>query len=279
MLNANGRRGAAVPTSPSRMATLIGALHAFVLLSLCAGCAGNNPDPLEKLNRAVYGFNDGLDRFLLKPVSRGYEKITPRPVRNGVTNFFANLAYTNVIFNDLLQGEFGPALGGIGRMGVNTTVGLLGTVDAATNMGLPAHRNDLGLTLGKYGVKPGPYLVLPLLGPSTPRDASDIFSRWLTDPLQLVSMTRENELLIAGARVIDARTRADWSIRLRDMAAIDPYVFTREAYLRYRNSLLNPDEPAPVDEDFYDLPTVPSTQLANEPATQPAAGSRNREPP
>ncbi|MCY2954344.1 MAG: VacJ family lipoprotein, partial [Planctomycetota bacterium] len=202
------------------MAAFLGTLLACALLALCAGCASNNPDPLEKVNRAIYGLNDGLDRFLVKPVSRGYEKITPRPVQNGITNFFENLSYTNVIFNDLLQGRLGPALGGVGRMGVNTTVGILGTMDVATKWGLPAHRNDMGLTLGQYGVNPGPYLVLPLVGPSTLRDATDILSRRFTDPLQFVSMTRENELMITGVQVTDARTRADWAIRFRDQAAI-----------------------------------------------------------
>ena len=251
----------------SRMATFPGTVLACALLSLCAGCASSNPDPFEKVNRVTYGFNDGLDRLILKPVSRGYEKITPRPVQTGVTNFFANLACTNVIFNDLLQGKFGPALGGVGRVGVNTTVGLLGTVDVATKWGLPAHRNDLGLTLGQYGVKPGPYLVLPLLGSSTLRDSTDIASRWLTNPLRFVSMRRTYELIITGVQVTDARTRADWAIRFRDKAAIDPYIFTRETYMRYRVSLLNPDKPPETDEDFYDVPATPSTRPATHPAT------------
>ena len=239
-------------------------LLACALLALCAGCASSNPDPLEKVNRVTYGFNDGLDRFVLKPVSRGYETITPRPVQSGITNFFANLAYTNVIFNDLLQGKFGPALGGIGRVGVNSTVGLLGTIDVATNWGLPAHRNDLGLTLGRYGVKPGPYLVLPLLGPSTLRDSTDIASRWFTNPLRFVSMRWEYELMITGLQVTDARSRADWAIRFREKAAIDPYIFTRETYMLYRVSLLNPDKPAEADDDFYDIPASPTTQPATD---------------
>lgn len=260
----NAARSAIVPRMPLVCA----------LLALCAGCASDNPDPFEKVNRATYGFNEGVDRFVLRPVSRGYEKITPRPVQDGVTNFFLNLAYTNVIFNDLLQGRFGPALGGVGRMGVNTTVGLLGTIDVATKWGLPAHRNDLGLTLGRYGVKQGPYLVLPLLGPSTLRDSTDIASRWFTNPLRFVSMRREYEWIITGVQVTDARTRADWAIRFREKAAIDPYIFTRETYMRYRTSLLNPDKPAEVDEDFYDVPNVPATQ----PATQPAGSNSIRKP-
>lgn len=263
-------------SNPARLAErtrLPGAPLACILLAMCAlcvlctGCASHNPDPLEKVNRAVYGFNDGLDRLILKPISRGYEKITPRPVQNGITNFFDNLSYTNVVFNDLLQGKIGRALGGVGRIGVNTTVGLLGTMDVATKWGLPAHRSDMGLTLGHYGVKPGPYLVLPLLGPSTLRDASDIFSRRFTNPLQFVDLNDTQSLAITGVEVTDARTRADWAIRYRDQAAIDPYVFTREGYMRYRVSLLNPDKPAEVDEDFYDVPSIPSTQPATQPIT------------
>src|SRR4030095_16924642 len=130
--------------------------------------------PCEKFNRCVYKFNNTLDKFILKPASDVYVKVIPQPARTGVTNFFDNLGLPNTILNDLLQGKLGPALGATVRSAVNTTVGIGGVFDPATNWRLPYHDNDFGVTLGKWGAGPGPYLVLPLYGPSTFRDVPKI---------------------------------------------------------------------------------------------------------
>src|SRR5688572_10597784 len=141
----------------------------LAIFSIAGGCAKNpkNPDPFQKLNRFIYKVNNGLDKIILKPVSDVYVKVIPQPIRKGLGNFFDNVGYGNVIVNDLLQGHFKQALGGTARMAVNTTVGVGGVFDVATKWNLPAHQNDFGITLGKWGAGPGPYLVIPLLGPST----------------------------------------------------------------------------------------------------------------
>src|SRR6266513_2880657 len=149
---------------------------ALAIVLIGGGCAHNpkNPDPFHKVNRFFYKVNDGLDKILLKPAMDVYTKVVPKPVRHGLGNFFDNLGYGNVILNDMLQGHIKDGFAGMGRMAVNTTVGVGGVFDVATKWNLPSHSNDFGITLGKWGAGPGPYLVLPLYGPSTFRDVPRI---------------------------------------------------------------------------------------------------------
>ncbi len=160
------------------------ALLAVGAVSLCGGCAGNpsNPDPWEKANRFIYNVNDGFDRAALKPAADAYVKVVPQPIRQGIGNGFDNLVYLNVIINDFLQAKWGQGLGDSGRMAANSIVGIGGIFDVATKWGLPAHQNDFGITLGKWGVKPGPYLVLPLFGPSSLRDVSGLLVEYVATP-------------------------------------------------------------------------------------------------
>jgi phospholipid-binding lipoprotein MlaA len=157
-----------------------GALAAALLSSLAA-CAsvppGSKPDPrdhFERFNRAVYKFNTALDHVILRPVARGYVKVTPRPVRTGISNFFGNLEYTKTIGNDVFQAHFTDFGSDIARLVVNTTVGVGGLFDPASRFGLEKHDRDFGQTLGKWGLPTGPYLMLPLLGPSDVRDAAGL---------------------------------------------------------------------------------------------------------
>ena len=152
------------------------ALLLLAALAGLTGCAstGSKVDPWEKSNRFFYQANDSLDRYALKPLADGYVKVVPQPVRNGIGNGFANLEYGNVILNDFLQARWNQGWSDSGRMLVNSTVGIAGFFDVATPLGLPSHDNDFGITLGKWGAKPGPYLVLPLFGPSSVRDAPGI---------------------------------------------------------------------------------------------------------
>jgi phospholipid-binding lipoprotein MlaA len=231
----------------------------LLLLPLGAGCRMKGPDPFEDVNRFFYDVNEGLDRFVLKPASRGYEKALPGFVRTGIGNAFHNLAYGNVILNDVLQLRFASALGGVGRVAVNTTVGLAGTVDVATNWGLPAHQNDLGITLGRYGFKAGPYLVFPLFGPSTVRDAPNLITSRFVHPLTYIELRPVFSIPLTAAEILSARSRADPAIRFRTEAAIDPYIFTREAYLQRRLTQIAEELAAPPDDDFYDLDMSPTT--------------------
>lgn len=256
-----------------------------VALGVCAlmmgspGCAKNpkEVDPFEKGNRAVYRFNDALDRVLLEPGADLYEKVVPGFMQQGISNAFDNLGYGNVIVNDLLQARFGPALGGMGRMGVNTTVGLLGTMDVATKWGLPAHGNDFGITLGKWGAGPGPYLVLPVLGPSTFRDVPKIPVSWVTSPLYYLNVPDEVSIPMDVARVADGRVRADATIEFRDRAAIDAYVFVRDAYLQNRKAQIYGVEATKPSEDFYgegEPDQIATTQAATRAVQKPEARKR-----
>ena len=160
-------------------------LCGLIALTLLGGCAstGNPRDPLEPINRGIYHFNDGVDHLLLKPAAEIYRGVLPQFARTGVSNFFSNIGDVIVALNNLLQGKFGQAVSDVGRIVVNTTSGLLGLIDVATEIGLEKHNEDFGQTLGYWGIGDGPYLVLPFLGPERRRS----YARWRLLGLVLVS--------------------------------------------------------------------------------------------
>lgn len=243
---------------------------ALFLLGGCAG-TGGNIDPWEKTNRVLYNFDDGLDRVLLKPASDFYVKVVPEPIRTGLGNGFNNLGYGDVILNDLLQAKWGQGLSDIGRMAVNSTIGVAGIFDVASKWGLPSHENDFGITLGKWGAKPGPYLVLPLLGPTTVRDAPGILVANLTNPVTWVNPPLYVTAPLGVVQGIDTRSRFESALRFRNAAAIDPYVFTRNGYLQYRDHLIHEGNKA-VDQSLYeDEPesTPTSAPVATRAASRP----------
>jgi phospholipid-binding lipoprotein MlaA len=251
----------------------IGVLCASCFLTLLIGCSSTPGDPLEKLNRAMFRFNSDLDRGIIKPVADAYVKVIPRPIRTGVANGFSNLFYLDVIANDLLQAKWGQGLNDAGRMAVNSTVGVAGIFDVATKWGMPVHANNLGTTLGKWGLPPGPYLVLPFLGPSTVRDAPDFAMLWFTNPVYWIRPGWYVTVPLGALATVDARSRVDFLIRFRSDTALDPYVFTRDAYLQYRNAQIR-GEKAPPGQDIYDEDLGPTSQPANPsgtPATKPAS--------
>jgi phospholipid-binding lipoprotein MlaA len=212
---------------------------------LAAGCAGvqrrpsggDGRDPLERVNRATYAFNDTLDQYLFGPVSKAYVKITPQVVRTGVFHFFDNLTSIDVILNGLLQGKPVQALSDFWRFFVNSTVGLVGLFDVATPLGLERHTGDFGQTLGVWGAGEGVYLVLPILGPSSLRDAPGLAVSVVANPLFYVNDTAVKASATA-LKMVDERARLDSAIRVRDEAAVDPYLFTREAYRQRRLTLI-----------------------------------------
>ncbi len=246
-------------------------LVVFVLLG--GGCAQNpkNPDPFVKCNQFFYKVNDGLDKVLLKPASNVYTKVVPRPVRHGLGNFFDNLGYGNVILNDFLQGHIKDGFGSVGRMAVNSTVGVAGVFDVATKWKLPAHSNDFGITLGKWGAGPGPYLVLPLYGPSTFRDVPRIPVGMYTNVLHYVNLPDAVSIPLDVLNLAEDRSRADAAIKFRDEAAIDPYIFMREAYLQYRRiKIYGPERAKPTMEpNFYDEEEGPTSRPTTRPTTRP----------
>lgn len=227
------------------------AIAATATLSGCASLTSHEEnDPLEYVNRGVYQFNETADEYVLEPVAKGYQFITPELVDTGVTNFFSNLDDVVVVINDLLQLKFEQALSDSGRVLVNSTIGVLGVMDMATDMGMPKHHEDFGQTLGAYGVGTGPYVVLPLLGPSTLRDTLGLFADSFVDPIQLVEESHE---MWAAYALKGVDTRADLisSKKILDQASLDPYEFLRSGYFQRREYLIYDGNP-PMDEEFLD---------------------------
>jgi len=227
----------------------------LLLLVLIGGCASipdeqaDPEDPLESYNRAMHKFNQVVDDAILKPVAKGYKAITPKPVDRGITNFFNNLADIGSALNNLFQFKLSRAGSDLGRLAVNTTVGILGFRDVATNMGLPNYKEDFGQTFGYWGADSSPYLVLPFLGHSTIRDTIGLGGDIITNPLFYV----DNRPVAWGLIAIDVTdTRADLlkAGNILEGAATDPYAFTRNAYLQHRRGKIFDGTPPEEEDDW-----------------------------
>jgi len=225
---------------------------ALLVAALAAGCAttgqGSKKDPWEGMNRATHGFNTAVDNAVLKPVSTAYVKVVPGFAREGVNNFFDNLEDLNTGIQNILQGKPKEGFGDLGRLLVNTTLGVFGLWDVATPMGLEKHNEDFGQTLGVWGVGPGPYLVLPLLGPSTIRDAP----ARVVDPSWWFSEAVNPESLWWGIWGLEkVRTRANLiqSESVLDQAAIDKYTFIRDAWMQRRRNMVYDGSPPRAKDD------------------------------
>lgn len=234
------------------------ALRSAILTVILAvtGCASNGDprDPFEPLNRGIYQFNDTVDEAIMKPVAKGYKAVLPSPARTGVGNFFSNIDDALIAVNNLLQFKLDRAASDVARLIANTTFGIGGLFDVATSFGLEKHNEDFGQTFGYWGVGDGPFLMLPLLGPSNLRDTVGLVAYYKLDPvLNLDHIPTRNTL--GAIRAIDHRTRLLDAEKVLDEAALDPYTFLRDAYIQQRRSLIydgNPprekldDEPAPA---------------------------------
>lgn len=209
------------------------AVAALASLAL-SGCATNNPrDPLEPLNRGVFAFNDTVDKYALKPVATAYKKVLPSFVQTGVHNFFGNLTDAWSGVNNLLQGKGQAGMQDFTRFAMNSTFGLVGVLDIATPAGLPKHNEDLGQTLGYWGVPSGPYLVLPILGSSTLRDTAALPGDWYGD---LWTHKRPANVRNIGTvvKAVDLRATYLDASDLVEGAALDRYEFIRDGYLQRR---------------------------------------------
>jgi phospholipid-binding lipoprotein MlaA len=237
------------PFPSGRTRTLL--LCGLVTLTLFSGCAstGNPRDPLEPLNRGIYHFNDGVDNLLMKPAATVYRGVVPPVVRTGVSNFFSNIGDVIVALNNLLQGKFTHAVSDVGRIAVNTTAGLLGVIDVATEIGLEKHNEDFGQTLGYWGIGDGPYLVLPFLGPSSFRDGIGWLVDFYTDPVTYVDPSRDRNIFW-GTRFVSRRAELLDTSKILDTAALDPYEFLRDAYLQRRRNLVYDGNPPPEKDDI-----------------------------
>jgi len=208
------------------------------------GCAGaHNPnDPLEPLNRGIYRFNDTVDKAVIKPVAQGYSAVMPAVGKTMVSNFFSNLDDVVVTANDLLQFKLVQGFSDGMRVFVNTTIGVFGLIDVASTGELKKHNEDFGQTLGKWGVGNGPYLVLPILGPSTLRDSAGLYVDGYSSPVyQIKHMRTRNQAYLA--RGINLRAELLDQEKVLREAMLDPYEFTRDSYLLYRKNLVYDGNP------------------------------------
>jgi phospholipid-binding lipoprotein MlaA len=238
------------------------ALSAGVLLQGCASTASPNAsnmasdrggsDPFESMNRVTASFNAGLDKVLVKPVAQVYKFVTPPPLQMMVGNFFGNLSDLWTGANNLLQGKPKAAVSDFTRFTLNTVWGLLGLVDVATDLGLEKHNEDFGQTLGVWGVSPGPYLVLPVLGPSSIRDAAGLIPDTFGSPLRSIKHTNTRYSFL-GMRAIDTRAGFLSAERFMDSASLDDYAFFRNGFFQRRYSQVYdgnpPEQAAPKYED------------------------------
>ena len=208
-------------------------IASIALLSGCASTNASKADPFESMNRATYAFNDVVDQAVLTPVAKGYQTVTPGFFRAGVSNVFTNVGDVATALNNFFQGKAGDGASDLGRVLVNSTLGVLGLFDVATPMGLEKHDEDFGQTLGKFGVGSGPFLVLPLMGPSTlrdslarPVDSYAGYSRYIDHV-----PTRYSAF---GLEIVDLRAHLLGASSTLDTAALDKYQFIRDAYLQRR---------------------------------------------
>ncbi|PCJ49967.1 MAG: ABC transporter [Gammaproteobacteria bacterium] len=230
-------------------------LFGSILILILSGCATSTDnysdpnDPFESFNRASYRFNKAVDKVILKPVTKGYDAIAPMPVKVGVSNFFSNLGEIPTIFNGLLQGKIADAFSDTGRFLINSTLGLAGIMDVATDLGIEENDEDFGQTLGAWGFDSGAYIMLPLLGPTTIRDSLGIpLDGYLSFSRYVDHVPTRNTLYLA--RIVDLRYRLlPIDGQLED--ALDEYTFVKDAFLMHREYQVYDGDP-PEDEDFYD---------------------------
>jgi len=261
------------------LAPSIAPLLPFTSLSLCSRCCFvyadervieaqeedillDISDPFEGWNRRVFWLNDKLDRYLLEPVSDGYDYVMPDEAQRGITNFFDNLLYPTYLVSDLVQLKFSQALEHTGRFLVNSTVGIFGLIDVAQHVGLERHKEDFGLALGYHGVPAGPYLVFPFFGPSTVRDGFGFMVDTALNPVgwAVMEAASSNDAIlittgVAGVDIIQRRTNLDEAIEAARDASLDYYLFVQSAYYQRRAALIEdrqihqPEEEDPFAED------------------------------
>ncbi|MBI3221570.1 MAG: VacJ family lipoprotein [Nitrosomonadales bacterium] len=246
-------------------------LSLIALVALTSGCASqvrNPADPFEPLNRGIYKFNDGLDKAIVKPVAQGYNTVMPTPGKIMVSNFFSNLDDLIVTANDVLQLKFRQAASDGTRFLFNSTFGLFGLFDVTTR--LEKHNEDFGQTLGYWGVGSGPYLVLPLLGPSTLRDGVGLYADGRPSKLRRIKhMRTRNQMYLTKG--INRRAQLLDQEKILDEAAIDHYSFLRDAYLQRRESLIYDGNPP---REKYDL-----DEEESQPAPSPQSSAPDQAAP
>lgn len=228
----------------------------LALLLSATAFAAEEYDPWEPFNRAIFTFNATTDHFIMKPIAQGYRYVTPKPVRRGVNNVFSNVLEVRNVFNDILQGKIGLAGHDTGRFLINTTLGVAGLFDVAKHMGLPrGDGEDFGQTLAVWGVKDGPYIMLPFLGPRTLRDAAAAPVDWVTSPHGHIDHVRTQNVITVADIIV---TREGLLELEEDLGSIgsDKYILLRDVYLQHRNYLVKDGDVEDTfgdDDDFGDF--------------------------
>lgn len=211
--------------------------------------SNNKADPYENFNRKMFAFNSSVDTHVAKPISDSYKSVTPEFVQTGVANFFNNLKNINVIINDVLQAKFTQSAHDTGRIALNTTLGIGGLFDVAKHAGLEQNEEDFDQTLAVWGVSPGSYLVLPFFGPSTTRGVHGAIFDAATSPTTYTMIG----VPINMVSVVNTRANADGSLKFINEAALDPYVFTRESFMQWRNNLATDGKTDSANNNIDDL--------------------------
>ena len=251
---------------PTRIRPAMLRLAATSLLALALfGCAtvppsARNPrDPWQRMNRATFSFDLGFYKHVVTPVANTYVRVTPQPIRTGVANFVHNLAYPTVVVNALLQGQMLPFARDLGRLALNTTVGIGGIFDPATPAGLTREDRDFGQTFGKWGLPPGPYLVLPLLGPSDVRDGLGLVPAFtVASPLFYGHYTDDTAIRYGVGALGALETGVELLPLIRlDEQAYDPYTFARDAYLQQRDFMVKGPQGGGAEEELKQLQEPP----------------------
>ena len=251
-----------------------------LLLAGCATVPSGKPDPRdpwEGFNRASYKFNDALDRAIAKPVAKGYKKVTPRVVRTGVSNFISNLGTVTTVVNDVLQGKMKQAGHDSGRFLLNSTIGLAGLFDPASAAGLERNDEDFGQTLGKWGVKSGPYLMLPILGPSTVRDTIGRIPDQFTYPVNYLE-DDSTRYIIRGVDFLDLRAGLlDLEPQLEK--SYDKYAFIRNAWLQRREFQVKDGDVGDVSSELEEGMDTDPADEAPPPETKSETPQTESPPP
>jgi phospholipid-binding lipoprotein MlaA len=262
-----------------KLRTYAAAFSAAALLAGCATGPNRTPgDPLEPMNREIFRFNDAVDQSVAVPIAKGYQKVTPHPVRTAISNFFSNLGDLSTIANELLQLKVTNATEDLMRFAMNTTFGIGGLIDFATPAGLPKHHQDFGLTLGRWGVPTGPYLVLPIFGPSTFRDGIGLAVDVRFNPFNYIEPAARTPLYIM--QFVNTRSNLLGATNILQQAALDKYSFVRDAYLQQRRTRVGagaasaPALPNYGDEDNSSAaPAAPAPASEGAPAAPAAPGA------
>ena len=253
----------------------------LLLVAFLAGCAttgdGDPRDPFEPLNRRIYRFNEVVDENIAKPVATAYRDYLHEEIRGRVRNFFANIGDLWIGANDFLQGKFYDGFEDWMRFAFNSTIGVFGLHDVASDMGIEKRNEDFGQTLGRWGAPPGPYLVLPILSSSSVRDGAGLALDYYVDPVGQFRpiRVRNSSIVLRGVN-----TRADLldASRILEQAALDKYVFQRDAYLQRRRSLVHDGSPPREREPPEEQKEERKEEKKEEPKEKPGKDAVNRAP-